>query len=228
MSRPAPSRTVHHADAIAWLTGQPVQHGCSFITSLPDVSETPLTFEKWKPWFVDAAALILNRCPPEGVAIFFQTDIKHQGTWVDKGYLCAKAAEREGVDILWHKIVCRREPGAISFGRPAYAHLLCFSRGVRADPAKSTMDVLPKLGKMTWARAMGLEACRQSCEFILSATSTRTVVDPFCGVGTALAMANHLGLDAIGVELNRKRALQAQELQIHRELAETARRRSPL
>ncbi len=103
----------------------------------------------------------------------------------------------------------------MSFGRPAYAHLLCFSRGVRADPARSTMDVLPSLGKMTWPRAIGLNACRLACDYVLEATTTRTIVDPFCGIGTALAVANERGMHAIGVELNRKRAARAQELRIH-------------
>jgi hypothetical protein len=214
MTPDAPTRIVHHSEAVAWLQAQPVLAGCSFVTSLPDVSETPLKLDRWKEWFVDAAALVLDRCPPEGVAIFFQTDIKHEGAWVDKGYLCAKAAERAGAELLWHKIVCRREPGTTTFGRPAYAHMLCFSRGVRADPAMSTPDVLPIMGKMTWARAMGVEACKAACRFVLEATTTRTIVDPFCGVGTALAVANLMGLDAVGVELNRKRALRAMSLQL--------------
>jgi DNA modification methylase len=42
----------------------------------------------------------------------------------------------------------------------------------------------------------------------------RVVFDPFCGVGTVLAAANALGLDAWGVEKNRKRAEQARELRV--------------
>jgi tRNA G10 N-methylase Trm11 len=40
----------------------------------------------------------------------------------------------------------------------------------------------------------------------------KVIFDPFCGVGTVLAAANALGLDAIGVEKARKRAEQAQTL----------------
>jgi hypothetical protein len=38
------------------------------------------------------------------------------------------------------------------------------------------------------------------------------IFDPFCGVGTVLAVANALGLESLGVEKNRKRAEQAQAL----------------
>jgi tRNA G10 N-methylase Trm11 len=37
-------------------------------------------------------------------------------------------------------------------------------------------------------------------------------VDPFCGRGTILAVANHCGLDAVGVEISRKRARKARRL----------------
>lgn len=207
-------RTVHHADAIAWLGETPEFPGCSFVTSLPDVSELhPLSLSEWTEWFVKTASLVLSRCPDDGVTIFYQTDIKKEGVWVDKGYLCQRAAEETGQRLLWHKIVCRVPPGNITYGRPAYAHLLCFSRGVRPEVANSTMDVLPETGEVTWTRGMGVEACRLACQFVLSSTRTRTVVDPFCGHGTVLAVANDLGLNAVGVELGASRARKARLLQ---------------
>jgi hypothetical protein len=38
----------------------------------------------WKDWFTSAAAAVLSRCPDDGVAIFFQTDIK-VGMWIAGG-----------------------------------------------------------------------------------------------------------------------------------------------
>ena len=205
---------VHTADALAWLREQPVLEGCALITSLPDSSEFPhLSLDEWKRWFVDAAALVLGRCPDDSVAIFFQTDVKKDGAWVEKGFLCQKAAEQSGFQTLWHKIVCRAPPGAITFGRPSYSHLLCFSRGVRLDVSKSTPDVLPEPGENLWTRGMPVEACKAACRYVLSNTRSRTIVDPFCGLGTVLAVANALGLAAVGVELSPKRARKARALQ---------------
>jgi hypothetical protein len=82
------------------------------------------------------------------------------------------------------------------------------------DPKQSSPDVLPSLGHMTWPRAMGLHACAAVCDFLLAHTRCRTVVDPFCGMGTMLAVANARGLDAIGVELSRKRAERARTLHL--------------
>jgi hypothetical protein len=206
---------VHCEDAIAWLRGRDSLPGCSLITSLPDASEFPsLTLDQWKAWFVQAAKLVLSRCPPEGVAIFFQTDLKKDGAWIDKGHLCQKAAEETGHALLWHKIVCRAPAGAVTFGRPAYSHMLCFSAAARADLARSTADVLPQAGETTWTRGMGTQACQAACKFVIEHTPTRVIVDPFCGHGTVLAIANELGLDAIGVELSRKRAKKARGLSI--------------
>lgn len=209
-----PRREVHTADAVAWLEARGVMAGCSFITSLPDVSELAgMDVAAWKAWFRRAAGLVLSRTPDDGVAIFYQTDIKKAGEWVDKGYLVQRAAEDAGHRLLWHKVVCRRPPGTTTFGRPAYSHMLCFSRGLALDLAHATPDVLPDAGETTWTRGMGTRACLLACRFVLDDTATRTVVDPFCGRGTALAVANHLGLDAVGVELSPKRARQARALQ---------------
>lgn len=213
--RPYGQRTVYSEDAVAWLQAREVLAGCSVVTSLPDVSElSPLSLAEWKQWFTRAAALVMQRVPPEGVAIFYQTDVKKAGAWVDKGYLVSRAAEEVGCELLWHKVVCRRPPGTVTFGRPAYSHMLCFSKGVRVDLGKATPDVLPDAGEVTWTRGMGVQACLLACRFILEHTPTRTMVDPFCGHGTALAVANALGLDAVGVELSRKRAKKARNLRL--------------
>ena len=210
-----PRRTVHCTDALGWLRDQGVLTGCSVVTSLPDVSELGgMPLPDWKRWFVDSARLVLSRLPEDGVALFYQTDIKPDGLWVDKGYLCSRAAEDAGCETLFHKVVCRKPAGTITFGRPSYSHLLCFSRGVRVNLAHATADVLPELGEMTWTKAMGVAACVAACRFIQQHTPSRTVVDPFCGLGTALAVANALGLDAVGVELSAKRARRARNLRV--------------
>jgi hypothetical protein len=209
------TRSVLCEDAVPWLRQHPKLAGCSFIASLPDVSGfSGLDLPGWKRWFIEAAELTLAATPDDGVTIFYQTDIKRAGTWVDKSYLCHQAAERQQAELLWHRIVCRKPAGQPNFGRPAYTHLLCYSRGVRDQAAPAYPDVLPSAGKMTWSQAMGLEACRLACEYVLSHTSTRTIVDPFCGKGSALAVANQLGLSAIGIELNRRRAQSARSLQL--------------
>ena len=209
----SPRREVHCAEALAWLAAARLGPEHAIVTSLPDASELPeLGADGWRTWFVDAAARCAAAVTDLAPVVFYQTDVKRDGRWVDKSHLVQLGLERAGSALLWHKIVCRVPAGVATFGRPAYAHLLCASRGLRLDPGRSTPDVLPRLGEMTWPRAMGREACEAIARFVAAETACRVVVDPFCGVGTMLAAANAAGLDAIGVERSPKRAARARAL----------------
>src|SRR6478752_10499069 len=96
------SRIVHCEDAIKWLESQPVLEGSSLLGSLPDISEFPsYSLAQWKEWFISTAELTLSKTDPDGVTMFYQTDIKVDGRWVDKGYLVQKAAENQGHELLW-------------------------------------------------------------------------------------------------------------------------------
>lgn len=208
-------RVVHCEDALIWLESQNSLSDCSFVASLPDISEFPgFSLVQWKDWFIKTSSLILSRCPENGVTVFYQSDIKVDGVWVDKGYLCQKAAESLGLELLWHKIVCRSPAGTATFGRPAFSHMLCFSKNLKAEVSKSTADVIPDLGDKTWQRGMGLEACLIAARFIAEQTTSKTVVNPFCGEGSMLAAANAVGLNAIGIEKSPKRAGRSRGLEL--------------
>lgn len=213
----APTRQIVCGDAFAWLEANPAPPHSSVITSLPDVSEVViegrlLELSRWRAWFLDTAQRILRWVPEDGMAIFFQSDIRVAGALVDKGYLVSRAAELEGAGVLFHKIVCRNPPGSIAHGRSGYSHLIGMTRGPIVAPRKPGPEVLPDAGFMPWSRAMGVEACRVACRFLVENTATRVVVDPFCGKGTVLAAANEAGLEAIGVELSKKRCRAARNL----------------
>jgi hypothetical protein len=198
-----PSRGVHQADALTWLGEHPAPAPASVVTSLPDVSEmAEHDFASWRSWFAGAVRAVLAWVPPEGVAIFFQTDVLQRGVWIDKSHLVQAAAEGSGSELVWHKIVCRTEPGSVRVGRAGYSHLLCFSREPRPAFRFELPDVLPDAGREVSQKAMGVHACELACRFVLDATPTRLVVDPFCGRGTVLAVANAMGLDAIGVDVS--------------------------
>jgi len=221
-STDTPRRDVVRAEARAWMRETAAPAHASVITSMPDLSEmrdedagfaeVPQRLPRWRAWFVDTARQIIRWVPDDGVAMFFQSDIRVGRVLVDKGYLVMRAAEEEGASVLWHKIVCRHPPGSIAMGRPGYSHLIAIVRGPIPEMRKPGPEVLADAGFMPWSRAMGVDACRLACRFLVENTSTRVVVDPFCGKGTVLAVANETGLDAIGVELSAKRCSAARTL----------------
>jgi hypothetical protein len=199
------NRSVFQVDAFAWMDENPAKPGTSVITSLPDVSElSGYHLDDWKEWFVRAARRVLRWIPDDGVAVFYQSDIRHRGAWIDKGHLVMCAADAEKATVLWHTIVCRKPPGTIALGRPSYSHMICIARTPRPVHHPGP-DVMPDAGEMSWSKAMGAEACRTACRFLREDTATKLVVDPFCGRGTVLAVANEMGFDAIGVDIGGKR-----------------------
>ena len=189
----------------------PADH--AIVTSLPDHSEVPQLggVDPWKRWFVDVVEIACRALADDAVAIFYQTDVKHDGRWIDKGHLVMCGVDAAGSHALWHKIVCRVRPGTTTFGRPAYTHFICASRTRRLAPGASTPDVLPELGEMTWSRAMGSAACEAAVAFAAS-VGAHVIVDPFCGLGSVLAAARARGLDTLGVELSRRRAAKARRV----------------
>jgi hypothetical protein len=210
----APAREVHCADAIPWMRARGRMPGVSVVTSLPDVSEVGLALPAWRAWFLGAVQLALDCVPPEGAALFFQSDIKRDGVWVDKGAMVVRAAEDAGAHVLFHKIVCRRPPGLLTYGRPGYTHLIAVSRGLGCPDVLPIPDLVVDAGRVPWVRAMGIRAAAHAVRFARDHAGAATILDPFCGVGTVLAVANRLGLIAVGVERSAKRCAQARLLDV--------------
>jgi hypothetical protein len=210
-------REVHCADAIPWMKARGCIAGACAVTSLPDVSEVGLSLPAWRAWFLEAARLVVESVPAESAALFFQSDIKREGVWIDKGALVIRAAEDAGARVLFHKIVCRREPGLLTYGRPGYTHLLAVSRAMKCPDVLPLPDVIIDAGRLTWVRAMGVRAAAHAVRFARDQAGATVIFDPFCGVGTVLAVANALGVDALGVEKSRKRCEQARLLTVNPE-----------
>ncbi|MDI1336272.1 MAG: DNA methyltransferase [Lacunisphaera sp.] len=209
-----PKRVVECADAIPWMRARRRIAGACAVTSLPDVSEVGLALPAWRAWFLEAARLVVESVPDESAAVFFQSDIKCSGEWIDKGALVMRAAEAVGARVLFHKIVLRRPAGMLTAGRPGFTHLIAVSRALQCPDVLPIPDVIADAGEQKWVRAMGVRAAGHAVRFAREQAGAKIIFDPFCGVGTVLAVANALGLDALGVEKAKKRAEQARALRV--------------
>lgn len=215
----APTRTIVQADARAWLAANPAPARSSVVTSMPDVSdmrESDLGSDliRWRAWTIETARQVMRWVPEDGLAIFFQSDVRVDGALIDKGHLVMSAADAEGAKVLFHKIVCRHAPGTITFGRSGYSHLIAVTRGQIRPPRYPGIEVLADAGHLPWSQAMGVAACQLTCRYLIENTDTKVVVDPFCGLGTVLAVANAMGLDAIGVDRSARRVKGARRLTV--------------
>jgi len=205
---------------LKWLEAQSEIKG-SVVTSIPDYSEIGMKPDEYKVWFLSTATSIFRKLNPSAFIIFYQSDAKiiqnkQCVEWLDKGFLCQLAAYQTGFRQLWHKIMLFKDVvGQPRLGRPGYSHMLCFGNvgfptDVKQTPSHVLIDVCER-GFMSWPKAMGLNACKMACAFLKS-QGTTTVVDPFCGKGTAMAIANEMNMNAIGVDISPKRCRTAKTI----------------
>ena len=228
--RPHGRRELLRGDALAVLGAMRELPG-SVVTSLPDHGELPgLSVESWKAWFGQAAHLVLEKLPADGVAIFYQSDIRlpietagagRQTEWISKAFMVQQAAlEVPGVRLLFHKICPfadeQQRGGAPAYapGRPQYSHLLAFAGPTFVErPGAGSPDVFAR-GAQVWSKGMGVAAAAFAVKWLRERVpGLRVVVDPFVGEGTTLAVANHFGLDALGIDTSVKKLRKAQRLQ---------------
>jgi hypothetical protein len=234
LSSTEPKRIVVQRDAIEWLREFPDQKlPGEVFTSVPDISElhsifpTPQKnnqhYKLYKDWFQQTVALVLAKTPR--YAIFLQTDIRALTgrddkvlEFIDKSALIQETAASCNFTLVWHKIVTNSERFSqkrVSHA-PNWSHLLCLRRnGVPLYETRNwkTPDVFTR-GDMTWERAIGLNAAMTGVSFLKHMCQATAIVDPFCGLGTILAVANAVNIDSVGNDLSRKRAKKASELDL--------------
>ena len=96
------TRVVHHGDGLAYLAARlPDDH--AIVTSLPDHSELPaLGVAGWRAWFISTVALACRAVTDDAVAVFYQTDVKHDGRWIDKSHLVMCGADDAWQQLDWN------------------------------------------------------------------------------------------------------------------------------
>jgi hypothetical protein len=173
------------------------------------MEEVNLSVKEYEDFFRTASRLCLEAVSDDGYCIFLQTDRKYHG-WIDKGYWITDEARNLGFHTVWKKIALNKEVGTADLFRPTYSTMLCFTK--KGKVGKLFPDVVYS-GEKTYSNAFGVEPVRLCVEYVKS-NGIKKVVDPFCGSGTTLAVANELGLDAVGVEINKKFCEMSRKLKI--------------
>ena len=201
------SKEIICADAVEWMKTANVRG--AVVTSLPDPEEIGATIAEWSMWFVNAAAMAMSMTAPGAPAVFYQTDRKHGGVLYSKSGLLIEAANKAGHNLLWHKIVLRRRVGATDLHRPGFTHLMAFSKN--GKPGKATPDVMER-GDMIYPNATGMTPAMFAVRF--AGERNKTIIDPFCGRGTIPAVADALGFNAVGVDIDPQQCSKAASLRL--------------
>ena len=202
-----PTRQVVCGDSLEWLPKQ--KNLDCIMASLPEMEELGMNVTEYEVFFRTATALCLEAVKEDGYCIFLQTDRKHHGL-IDKQYLVTDEAYQQGYHTVWKKIALKKDPGKTDLYRPGYSHMTCFTK--KGKVGKSLPDVV-FAGETTYTHAFGVDAVALCMQYAKE-NGVKTVVDPFCGSGTTLAVANAMGLNAVGVEILKKYCEMARKLKI--------------
>lgn len=201
-------RTIIQADAIDWMRSHGEQFG-TVITSPPDASEINLPPEQWEGWFFNAVSLCMacarSGCP----AIFYVTDRKADSRLYSKPSIIFKAAELMDFVPVWHKICLRRDVNKTDLMRPTFTHLMAFALRGKTKPGTATPDVIYR-GSTLYPNGMGLNACVVAMRYALGFVAP--VLDPFCGRGTVLAVADTFGIPCTGIDIDAGQCDEARKL----------------
>lgn len=191
----SPIREVYCEDANIWILDKQFD---IIITSLPDMEEVGTTLGNWQEWIKITCNNIINSSNDNSVIFFYQTDRKYNGRIIDKKTMISQVFLSRGYNNILSKIVLRREPNKIDLFRPTYTNLFGFSRAIKSGA--TTPDVI-YAGKMIYNNAMGFNAVEVCINFLKAKKLEGTILDPFCGQGSVLKIANDLGYNAIGVDI---------------------------
>jgi hypothetical protein len=188
------------ADALEWMLQDENMGNCgAVITSPPDMHEIPgVSFDEWHKLFTQAVFRSVRIHTPGCPVIFYVTDRKHQGNLISKANIIMRVMQYTNMKLLWHKIALRRGVGKIDFMRPTYSHLIAFGNGI--GPGAATADVIER-GRTLYPNGTGMGAAQVAVEFARKYTDT--ITDPFCGVGTIVAVAKMMGVkNTTGVDID--------------------------
>ena len=171
----------------------PVPH---VFTGLPDAAEMDLPIAEWEVFYRRAVTLIVSCLAPDGYAIFYATDRRHDGVLASKASIIIGAADAAGARCVWHKVAIRTM--GTSLFRPGYSHLIAVSKTGRAGSA--TPDVFDA-GRKQYRDATDSTALGVGIAFLRAHDAT-SFVDPFCGRGSHGRAAKICGLDSVNIDVD--------------------------
>jgi hypothetical protein len=217
-----PNFEIRCMDSLKWLSEQPDGSLPNVLTGLPDLNElksddgvTPLTVEAYLDFFRQTVSLIGRKLSRQGYAIFIQTDRKHEGQLIDKSYHVTDVLRHLGLKMIWHKIVCQRDPEKSDLFRPTYSHILGYTYS--GTPGSAFPDVyLP--GPKLYENATPSNVALELAKFLANASSSSSlpvpfqVIDPFVGRGTLGLASLKAGLTFLGLDLDSSQCQLATQL----------------
>lgn len=181
----------------------------AIITSLPDMDEINMDIPEWTKWITRACIQLAAALDDDGIIFFYQTNRKHKGYLIDKSWMITNCFYFLGYKKIHEKIVLKQKVNTVSLFRPAHSKIFSFSK--KLTSGKGVPEVFDT-GKMLYKNAMGYNAAKSCVNYIKKHVDTDTILDPFCGQGSVLKIANDMGMNAIGIDILKEQCKLAKKL----------------
>lgn len=194
-------RKIIKFDAINWLKLQSDNSLDHIVSGICDMDECGMGFDEYISFFKSVVELMTKKLDKNGYLILIQTDRKYNRQWISKSNMITEIALKNGLKMIWHKIVLTRDVGKIDLFRPTYSHMLCYS--VDGTTGSATPDVISG-GKKIYKNATPINAAMTALRFVRKYSKVRdpTIYDPFVGKGTIAGISNYLGMNAVGIDID--------------------------
>lgn len=195
------------ADSLEWLPKH--RNLGTIFASIADMDEVKMNERDYIVWFTEIAKECFLSASKTHPVLFYQTDRLLNGRRISKPFILMSVALSLGYELVWHKIVLRREIGKIDLYRAGFSHLLCFADS-SLKCGKASPDVMYS-GRFLHPYGVGMNAAKFALRFALN--YGKSVCDPFCGHGTIPAVARMLGFEKIiAVDIDPKQTAETSRL----------------
>jgi hypothetical protein len=189
---PVSDRIIICGDSLTILSKQDLEP-MNIFTGMPDNTEMNLDYKQYEEYRNKILPRIFE-LGKDNILLFTQTDKKatYEGEWFDKISIIYKYARIYSLKLIFHNIALYTHED----GFPQYQHYLCFSN--KLQPQKNRLLLGgDKLYKNGTPFGIILDALK-----FLTKSDCKAVLDPFCGKGTNLALANLFGICGVGIDID--------------------------
>jgi len=184
------------SDALDWLKKNPITNVVTGVCDLDEIIP-PMSVASYVDYVYDIYDTILGKLPDGCYAIFIQTDRKIKGELLSKAFMAMMMAAKHDVPLLWHKVVCHRDPGKTDLHRPGFANMLCFGK---ARPGSATPDVIP-VSPRAYRNGTPEAAAQLAVSFIERYSKIKHIIDPFAGLCQIAKTCLEHNIDCVNIDL---------------------------
>lgn len=146
--------------------------------------------------------LCMNCIDDDGYIIFVNTDEMRDNSILSKSYLIIDETIKNDYKVLFHKIAHKYYLKA-AFRQINFSHIICITKTGTIGPQNIRIPDVSASGRFCNRISFGEDIVERILKYFIGKGITK-ILDPFCGYGTSIIVGKKLGLEVVGLEINKK------------------------